>query len=380
MNIALSLPVRSYRIATSVFFFIAGLTFSTWASRIPAIQTKLQLSEAGLGSLLFALPVGLMVSLPLSGWLVSKFGSKSMVLIASLLYPFLLLPLGIASSVWLLLVGLFFFGLLSNLMNIAMNTQAVVVEKLYGRSIMASFHGLWSIGGFTGALIGTVAVSTNLSPLVHFCIVWAITAILAVMVMKNSLDTKDSEASSAPVFAKPDRALLLLGIIAFCCLVCEGAMADWSGVYFKKVIDTPSAYITLGYVAFTSTMAGGRFIGDAMATRFGNKNVLSASGLVTAFGLLLAVLFPNIIAATIGFLFVGLGVSSVVPIVYSVAGRSTKMSSSVALAAVSTIGFLGFLVGPPVIGFIAQATSLQIAFGFIAVLAFATAALSRFIK
>ncbi|WP_242692104.1 MFS transporter [Aridibaculum aurantiacum] len=380
MDIALPLPMRAYRIAISVYFFVAGLTFSTWASRIPAIQVKLQLSEAGLGAILFALPAGLLISLPISGWLVSKFSSRTILIIAAILYPMLLVPLGIASSVWLLAIGLFFFGASSNLLNIAMNTQAVSIERMYGRSIMASFHGLWSVGGFAGAIIGTLAVSGGFSPLIHFCIIWAVTAMLAVVSFKYALQEEPGAGSDAPIFAKPDKALWILGLIAFCCLVCEGAMADWSGVYFHKVVESPAAYTTLGYVAFTGTMATGRFVGDGLANRLGIKTLLTISGIITTVGLLIAVIFPHIISATLGFLLVGFGVSSVVPIVYGIAGKSTTMAPSVALAAVSTIGFMGFLIGPPLIGFIAEASNLRIAFTVIAVLALGTALLSRIIK
>src|SRR5687768_4414215 len=159
MSVAITIDAkktyRIYRIVVSVFFFVAGLTFATWASRIPDIQTRLQLSEAGLGAVLFALPVGLLTSLPLSGWLVERFGSRTLMIASASLYPFTLIALGLSATTLQLVSGLFFFGLWSNMMNIAMNTQAVSVEKMYGRSIMASFHGLWSLAGFTGAAIGT---------------------------------------------------------------------------------------------------------------------------------------------------------------------------------------------------------------------------------
>ncbi|MEJ7913019.1 MAG: MFS transporter, partial [Chitinophagaceae bacterium] len=168
MNVAFPVNTRIYRIAVSVFFFIAGFTFSTWASRIPDIKDKLHLSEAGLGTVLFALPVGQIISLPLSGWLTARFGSRKIMIAAALLYPLTLLTLAIAGSIWQLAFSLFLFGLWANLINIAMNTQAVEVETLYGRSIMASFHGLWSLAGFSGAAIGSFFVSSGLSPLVHF--------------------------------------------------------------------------------------------------------------------------------------------------------------------------------------------------------------------
>jgi len=372
--------LRKYRVATSVFFFIAGLTFSSWASRIPAIQAKLHLTDAGLGGVLFALPVGLMISLPLSGWLVSRYGSRPMMTTGSLLYPMILLLLASSSSVMQLFLSLFLFGIMGNLINIAMNTQAVGVESLYGRSVMASFHGLWSIAGFSGAVIGTFFVSKGFSPLIHFSIVCTLAILLVLLSYKSALPRDTGNRNPQKIFVKPDSKILLLGLIGFCSLLCEGAMADWSGVYFKKIVAAPASMITLGYVAFTSTMALGRFLGDWMVTKLGVKRMLQISGTMITTGLLLSVIFPYLATATTGFFLVGFGVSSVVPIVYGLAGKSKTMSPGTALAAVSTIGFLGFLIGPPLIGFIAQAVSLRWSFTLIGVLGFGTALLAQKLK
>ena len=371
---------RKYRIATSIFFFIAGLTFSTWASRIPAIQAKLELSDAGLGAVLFALPAGLMTSLPVSGWLVSRFGSRPMVIVGSVFYPLILLLLASSTSVLQLVLSLFSFGIMGNLINIAMNTQAVGVETLYGRSVMASFHGLWSLAGFTGAVVGTFFVSRGLPPIIHFSIVSGVCVLLVILSYKFTLPHDIGHRQRQKAFVKPDKKILLLGMIAFCCLVNEGAMSDWSGVYFKNIVKAPASLITLGYVAFTSTMALGRFVGDSLVTKFGIKRMLQISGSVITSGLLLAVIFPYLPTATAGFFLVGFGVSSVVPIVYGLAGKSTTMSAGAALAAVSTIGFLGFLIGPPLIGFIAQTISLRWSFTLIAILGFGTALLAGKLK
>lgn len=380
MNFAVPMSPRVHRIAVSVFFFIAGLTFSTWASRIPDIKDRLHLSEAGLGSVLFALPAGLMASLLLSGWLVARYGSRRIVIAGAIVYPAILVLLGLAATTFQLVVGLFFFGLFANFVNIAMNTQAVGVEGLYGRSIMASFHGLWSLAGFAGAALGTLFVSQHISPLIHFVLVAIAAGILVLVAYRSTLPSNTDVQDKQPIFVLPDKHILLLGIIAFCCLVCEGAMADWSGVYFKNVVETSASYTTLGYVAFTATMATGRFLGDWLATKFGVNKMLQWSGTLIAAGLLLAVLFPNIITATAGFLFVGFGVSSVVPIAYGLAGRASTMSPGMALSAVSTIGFLGFLVGPPIIGFIAEASSLRISFALIALLGLGTTILAGKVK
>lgn len=368
MNISLSSNTRIHRIAVSVFFFIAGLTVASWASRISDIKNSLQLNDAELGSILFAIPVGQIISLPLSGWLVSRFGSRQLVIASAIFFPLTLILLGIAASVWQLVVVLFFFGIWANLVNIAMNTQAVGVESLYGRSIMASFHGLWSLAGFTGAAIGNFFVAGNISPFVHFSIIAAAAMLMVFTTYRYALPDDGYKQESQPFFIKPDKAVWLLGFIAFSSMICEGAMADWSGVYFQNVVHSPAAYKTLGYVAFTATMATGRFLGDWLITKFGVKRILQISGLLIASGLSIAVIFPYLSSAITGCLLVGFGTSCVVPMVYAMAGRSKTMSPALALAAVSTISFVGFLMGPPVIGFIAQLAGLRWSLSLIALL------------
>ncbi|HEV7622439.1 MAG TPA: MFS transporter, partial [Flavisolibacter sp.] len=263
------------------------------------------------------------------------------VLIAALLYPATLLLLASVEYTWQLVIGLLIFGFLANLINIAMNTQAVSVEKIYGRSIMASFHGLWSLAGFTGAVIGSLFVSNGLSPMWQFSIISIVAFILVWSSHKYTLDDYNVKKASSPsLFTRPDKYILTLGLIAFCCMLCEGAMADWSGVYFQKVVTTKGISTTIGYVAFTFTMAGGRFLGDWVVAKIGVRQVLKFSGVLIFIGLMVAVLYPSAIVATAGFLLVGLGVSSVVPIIYSLAGKSEHMPASVALSAVSTISFL----------------------------------------
>lgn len=370
---------KTHRLAVACFFFVAGICFASWASRIPDISKSLGLSEGALGAVLFALPIGSMCSLPLSGWLVAKLGSRKVAIISGLIYPSVLMSLGFCNTIPLLVTMLFFFGLFGNMMNISVNTQAVGVEALYGRSIMATFHGVWSLAGFSGAAVGTIMIAWGIDPYQHFIGIAVVMMSLAIYAQQYILQT-DTSHPDQPIFAKPDANLLKLGLIAFCCMAAEGTMFDWSGIYFQKVIQVPKDLTTLGYAAFMSTMAGGRFFGDKLVTRFGRKNMLQWSGCVIAIGLLTAVILPYIITATIGFLLVGIGVSSVVPVVYSEAGKSTTMSAGVALAAVSSIGFLGFLIGPPLIGFIAEVFSLRSSFALIALLGFGTTLLARVAK
>lgn len=374
-----ALSPRTHRLAVASFFFLAGICFASWASRIPDFKHQLQLSDVALGGILFALPVGSMVSLPISGWLVAHWGSKKAMLLGAIAYPFVLLLIGYSSTIPQLVVLLFCFGLFGNLMNISVNTQAIGVEALYGRSVMASFHGVWSAAGFAGAAIGVLMVSRQIIPFYHFGFIAAVMILLGLIMQRFAL-TQDSRSNSQPLFTKPDSFLIKLGLIAFSCMACEGTMFDWSGVYFQKVVQAPKALTTLGYAAFMCTMAGGRFIGDRLVTQLGSKKMLELSGLIIFTGLLMAVFFPNIVMATIWFLLVGMGVSSVVPLVYGQAGKQQTMLPGVALAAVSTIGFLGFLLGPPLIGFIAEAFGLQWSFSLIAVLGLGTTLLAGFTR
>ncbi|NLR78755.1 MFS transporter [Chitinophaga eiseniae] len=371
---------RATRIAVSALFFLTGLCFSSWASRIPDIQQALGLNDAGLGSLLLALPVGSLISLPVAGILVSKYGSRQVLLIAGVAYAAVLPALGLAQHAWELSIFLVLFGFCGNIANIAVNTQAVGVEVMYGRSIMASFHGLWSVAGFTGAAIGAGMSGLHLAPVYHFLIIAGIAWTLIVLTMNRLVTTVPNENSAPSLFGKPDAFLITLGIIAMCSMICEGTMFDWSGVYFRRVIAVKDGLSGAGYAAFMSTMASGRFIADRLTTRLGVKKMLLISGGLTAAGLLVAVILPYFYPAMFGFMLVGAGVSAVVPLVYSAAGKSKTLSPGMALATVSTIGYLGFLFGPPLIGFVAQATNLGIAFTMIAVMGAAIAVMSARIK
>jgi MFS family permease len=362
------------RVAVGALFFMAGLCFASWASRIATVQQTMGLSDAALGAVLFSLPVGLMCSLPFSGWIITKIGSKRLLLSAILVYGTALVSLGLAKNTFQLIICLVCYGFASNAVNISVNTQAVAAERLHEKPIMASFHGLWSLAGFTGAGIGTIMIANGVNPFHHFVIILMVLIVGVIIASRFLYD--DSEAvknlpsSTLPLLMRLRLMipLLTLGTIAFCSMICEGAMFDWSVIYFKKVIAVPIALQGAGFTAFMLTMAGGRFVADWFAHRFGLKRTLQVSGTLTTTGLLIAVVFPHFYTAMAGFLLVGAGVSSVVPMVYSAAGKSKTMSPGVALAAVSTIGFVGFLVGPPLIGFIAGLATLRASFVFIAIM------------
>lgn len=368
---------RNTRIAVSMFFFIQGLVFATWANRIPDIKEILGLSDAGLGTVLFAIPVGQVSAMVLSGWLVNRFGSKKMLITATFLYSLSLIPLALATTEFALMVGLFLFGMTTNLYNTSSNTQGVNAEHEYGKTIMASFHGFWSLGGFIGGLIAMLFMVLDFRAIAHFCAVILFCLALGLTIyrylvgkdMKKTVVQTPAAGNSRLSWLKGiDPMVVILGIMAFTAMICEGCMYDWSGIYFQQVVEAPANLVQTGYVTCLCTMTVGRFISDSFVTRYGASKVIAVSGLLIFSGLGIAVAFPHLLTALIGFFLVGFGISSTVPICYSTAGRTTRMNSGIAVATVSSIGYLGFLIGPPMIGYLAHTISLHYTFGVIGLL------------
>lgn len=358
------------RWATALFFFGMGFSFATWASRIPDIKSMLHLSEADLGGLLFALPVGQLIAMPFSGKIVTKYGSKQITIFGLLLYSACMPLLGLATSKVELGLALLLFGFFGNFCNIAVNTQGVYTQQLFEKPIMGSFHGSWSLAGFFGALVGLIMVSLELSVFNHFIIAFAMVCLLVLANYSFLIKAKTKELeeqTSYSFFKNPNMNLIWLGVICFCCMASEGIMFDWSGVYFKEIVKAPGGLVVLGYTTFMVSMASGRFLSDILVHKYGAKKVLIISGIVISNGLYLAVVLPYLIPCTIAFMMVGFGVSNVVPIIFNAAGNIKNVPPGIALTIVTSISFLGFLIGPPLIGFIAEMTSLQYSFAFIGI-------------
>jgi MFS family permease len=361
---------KRIRVAVALVYFCMGLCFSSWASRIPDIKGALHLNDAMLGSILFALPVGQFLMMPFSGKLVTHFGSRKVLLFALPVYTICLNNVGLVKEGWQLAIALFLFGIAGNLCNISINTQGVAAERLYERPIMASFHGGWSLAGFTGALIGLLMINLKVPPNWHFItvilIVWTIVWVNHPFLVKGRSGINKDEPKRK-FFSKPDSMLLQLGIIGFCSMASEGAMFDWSGIYFKDVVKVPSSLVILGYTSFMIMMAIGRFLADYIISKIGRKRLLQICGVMISTGLFTSVLFPYLVPCTIAFMMVGLGVSSIVPTVYSAAGRHSKVPAGIALATVASVSFLGFLMGPPLIGYISEIAGLRYSFAVIGV-------------
>lgn len=369
------------RWGVSMFYFGMGLCFSSWASRIPTIKAALNLSDGELGTILFALPIGQLTMMFFSGKLVTRFGSERTLPFAILMYAFSLTNIGLAQNAWQLALGLVSFGIFGNLTNISVNTQGVYTEGIFRRTIMSSFHGMWSLAGFTGALVGLGMLALKITTYMHFVIVAFIVLLLVAFNFKYLIKAKEKvRPAKKKIFSKPDKSLILLGVIGFCSMASEGIMFDWSGVYFKDIVKAPGSLIVVGYTSFMIMMASGRFFGGYLIDKFGRKTVMQISGVMISSGLYIAVFLPYIIPCTLAFMIVGLGVSTVIPTLYSIAGKHPTIPTGEALTAVSSVSFLGFLMGPPVIGHISELFGLQFSFAFIGMFGILIAFLVKRVK
>jgi predicted MFS family arabinose efflux permease len=339
---------------------------ASWVSRIPAIQSALHLSPAKLGTLLLAATAGSLIAMPLTGVLIHKAGSRTMVIFTTAAFCLTLPPIALAGSAIALAGALFLFGASAGAMDVAMNVEAAALENRYSRPIMSAFHGLFSVGGMLGSGLGGAFAQAGFSPQLHFSISMIAFGVLAAAVMAW-LPPGSSDASGTLAF-RFTRALWLLGALGFCILVGEGAMADWTGVYLRNSLGTSPALAALGYSVFSATMAIGRFAGDWLALRVGKVPLVRAGALLATAGLTGALLIGDTRAALIGFACVGAGFSTIIPIVFGAGANVHGIAPGAGVAAVTTAGYLGFLIGPPLIGFTAEYTSLRLALGVVAVL------------
>ncbi|WP_413512704.1 MFS transporter [Myroides odoratus] len=372
------------RIAVTVLFFFFGGISASWASRIPTLKEYFEVNDSAWGFVLLYISIGTLISLPFAGSIIAKLGSKRSTAYFLLSYFVLLIGIGYWDILWQLKINLVLFGVFSNLTNISINTQAINVSKQYKGQIIGSLHGTWSIGGFAASWLGAEMISSYVPPLNHF-IYFSTVGIIASLFMFKFLvaDTPTVEKVQTTQSKKwnwPDKNLAILGLLAFFSMVTEGTMTDWSSEYMKHIVLAPIELVGYGLTAYMFTMASGRFISDYTVRKYGERKTLSVCGLLIFIGLGAAVLFPSVYTTILSFMVVGFGVSAVVPMVYHLAGNSTTMPPQQALTLVTSIGFIGFFLGPPVIGFIAQQSSLKTAFALIAVLGLSITFLNRFIK
>ncbi len=362
------------RLCISSFFFFVGFLYANWVARLPELQRLYDISNATLGTLLLCWAAGAIVAMPFAGWLTVFFGSHRLSQITAWGFCLFAPAIPLFSNIWLI-GGLFFFlGLNNGALDVSINGQAVYVERLYGKPIMSSFHAVFSIGMALGAGAGAVFAKLNVSLFSHLLIISALCALLLAWAMRHLIkdedanssntDAKDTHTEGGHTFRLPTKAILPLGIIAFCAMTGEGSMADWSAIYMNKTLGMSEPFSALAFGAFATSMTVGRIFGDNFITNFGKRRVLIYSSLLAFFGLVLSLVVLNEYIVLVGFFSVGLGLANVVPIVYSTAGNTEGVSPSVGIAMATTIGYAGFFIGPPVIGFLADAFSLQMGLTF----------------
>lgn len=369
-------PARLRR-AIAVYFFISGFGYSSWTSRIPVVKETLKLNDAHFGTLLFLMPVGLIVTMPFTGKLLDHFKSRVIMLYGALIYFVVLIFLGFSPYAWMLAIVLFFFGASRNLMNLSMNAQAIGVQELYTRSIMSSFHAVWSLAGFAGAAVGYVMVATHIIPGWHLLGVSLLLTALTLYYYRDTLDQEPDKNNRRPIFSLPPKGMLVFSLICFASMACENTMYDWSGIYIKQVMHGSNGMATFAFAVYMVAMTTGRIFGDRVADKFGIKFVLRGSGILISCGLFITVVSPYIPLTLIGYLFTGFGVSCVVPFIFSLAGKIPMSNPGPALASISSIGYLGFLLVPPMIGYVAQSSSLRISFAIIATMGLLIISLTR---
>jgi MFS family permease len=356
--------LTSARGAVTAYFLVNGILFGTWVARIPAIQSARELSHGTLGLALLAIALGALLAMPVAGRLMGRHGSQRITQLSVIVYAAMLPALATIPSVPLWIAALFVFGVSHGALDVAMNAQAVLVENQYRRPIMSSFHALFSAGGLVGAAAGGFAAATHISPAWHFAVVATLlllfTTIFASPHLLNDREPAAGHHSSPRVsMALPKPELLAIGAVAFCAMMGEGAMADWSGLYLRQVLHSGEGLAAAGYAAFSVAMAGTRFLGDRLLIKLGSAGLVRLSGILAAAGLAVALISPSPTVALAGFACVGMGFATVVPTAFSAAARIPGTSSGVALAAATTVGYFGFLLGPPVIGFVAELVGLR---------------------
>ena len=353
------------RRATAWVFFGNGAAIGSWVPHIPEAKHALGLSDGLLGLALLGMAAGSLVGLPLSGVLTARFGSRRTTT-AAILALLLATPLPLlAPSLAAFSVTLILLGIANGAVDVAINTQAIAVEERVGRAIMSGFHGFFSAGGLAGAAAAGLAMQARIGPVAHLTASVALLLLVTLRAVRSLLPAVPAAAKTA-IFRLPRGALLSLGVFALCSLLAEGAMGDWAAVYLREDLGTGAGYAALGFAGFSLAMAAGRFLGDRVVRRHGGRAVLYVGAGVASTVLTTGLLAGEPWAAVAGFSGVGLGLANAVPILFRAAGKISGIRHELAIAAVSTAGYCGFLAGPPVIGLIAEQLGLAAGLGLVA--------------
>jgi MFS family permease len=366
------------QISTRIVFFVTGTGIAAWAPLVPFAKARTGIDEGVLGLLLLCLGAGSIVTMPLAGALAARLGCRRVILGAGVLLCLALPLLAAASNLPLLVAALLLFGAGAGGIDVAMNIQAIIVERASGRSIMSGFHGMFSLGGIVGAGAIIALLGAGASPVVATLVVTG-GNVVALAVAAPHLLAYGSKREG-PIFAVPHGIVLFIGVLCFIEFLVEGAVLDWSAVFMAGSRGMATAYAGLGYAAFALTMTIGRLAGDRIVQRFGGGNIIVFGGLCAAAGLGLVTLVGAWQIGLLGYALVGVGGANVVPVLFTAVGRQTVMAENVAVPAITTLGYAGILVGPAAIGFVAHAASLSVAFLIVAMLLVGVAVSGRLLR
>jgi MFS family permease len=369
--------VKRSKWALAMLFLVDGVGFGTWAAHVPVFKQFLHLDNGSLTFVLVSLIVGAIITMPVTGQLIEHCGSRRVVRVAAVIYVLMVALLAQASNLLSLILCAGLYGAAKGAFDVAVNAQAITVEKQYGLPIMSFFQGCWSVGGLLGAGAaslmlqhgGTARSDLSLTAgMLILCSLWAMPLLV------SEMERKTAKQRSSAKFIWPDAALLRLAGVAFFGLMAEGAIGDWASVYLHSNVGVTLSLAAAGYAAYAIAMATARFSGDWLAQRFSSKHILHVSGLLIAVGMGCALLAPSWWPAVGGLMLTGIGIANIVPVIWAAAGRDTRMGAGPAISAVTTIGYCGFLTGPPVIGSLAVVVGLRPAMAVIALAGIVVAA------
>lgn len=349
------------RLAVKIIFFLNGFAHANYYSRLPRIQDQFQIDNGTVGMVLLSSSIGAFIAMPFTGWLIMRNGSRKIGLLSVYMYCGLIPFIALSPNLVSLLLVFFLLGVSSGMLDVAMNTQAVMIEQKWGKPIMTSFHAFFSVGMMFGALSASLFSEMGTSLLYHLTAITILNVIIITIARFYLLHDKPEKKGEGPAFRLPTAAMVGIGIIAFCSMLGEGAMADWSTNYMENFAKASIGLAPIGLSAFAAAMTIGRVFGDGARLKYGDKKLMVVCGLVSSVGLSIAILFIEPVAVITGFFIVGIGLSVIVPIAYSVAGGAKGLPSGVGIAMVTTVGYTGFFFGPPIIGFLADFVTLRFA-------------------
>ena len=366
--------------AVGLVFAADSFLFGSWVARIPYVKYSLGINDAQLGLALFLLPIGSIVMNPFTGKIIQRIGSARGCLIGGLgFFASVMIPI-LAANLFILSLGLFFMGFFTALLNVSMNTCAANLENEQSLTIMSTCHGMWSLGGMTGSALAGAMIWAEVPAPLHMLGVAIFLITFMVLVSGTLKRIHEEKSPNSTSLARPNGALLLMIFIGIAVSMGEGVAFDWSAIYLREIAGASASFSALGFAFFALAMTIGRFIGDFIIPRFGQKKLLTFGGLTAAIGLLIAILFPHPYVVLLGFLVLGSGSSLGAPILYAASMRLPDTPPAAGLATFATLSYVGFMAGPPIVGFIAEGFGLPNGLLFVVVLLAISGVASRWTR